>query len=59
MKSKIMKVPVKMYNFLKNNAQAKNTTMKREADCLLDEYLDLKKLENHLEKRRGRLFIIK
>jgi len=58
-KVKQVKVPMKFYNFLKSKAKEKNTSMRIEADNMLDDYFKLKKLERSLESKRGKLLIIK
>ena len=59
MKDKIMKMPMPVYNFLSNRAKTKQTTMKHEAKSMMEEYLELKKLETYLQKKKGGIFIIK
>ena len=48
-----------MYNYLKNRAKEKETSMRIEASTMFDEYFKLKKLESSIEKRRGKFLFVK
>ena len=53
------RIPCSMYNYLKNRAKEKETSMRIEASTMFDEYFKLKKLESSIEKRRGKFLFVK
>jgi uncharacterized protein YunC (DUF1805 family) len=59
-KTRQIKVPLPVYDFLKCKAKENNTTIKMESKNMMEGYLNFKKLEELLNKKRGKsIFILK